>query len=609
MVAGLGLGLAAACAKYDDSDLQEKVSYLEGRLGALEEQVKTANKNIQDLQILTAGLDKAVFVTAVNKLTDGYEIRFSNGTSATIKDGKDGYAPAIGVKKGADEVYYWTLDGEWLLDGDGNKIRVNGEKGEPGDPGTPGQDGVTPQLTIIDGYWYVSIDDGETWGLIDKATGEDGDSFFKAVTWDDNYVYVTLQDDTKLQLSRGVNGVQALSVVPDLEDGSVLCVLNDFTIRCDVLPESASKTLAEMDPSLFKVNVVYTRTKAEVGGGLSLPVKSIAGSDGRLTLTVDGSELGEDFAVGKLAASASVGIDDGTHAAASGYFPLKYDKSVLAAVEKQWVALYSGWENIIDVGYSYEKRFFTQQNYDGGDVIGPDDEFDRQYMLYQLPNGAFKLFSDNQEVFYVLRNVTETSAEFFEYHPLEYYEEWMYFSAFYPDIYPADHYTADEYGCYETGTELFLTAASSPQPLDWNTWALNIGGKLYAIHDTCANYGLPTFEDAILSGLEQTIPFVRMNNFGEKEDFDKVDVMGKIVVMDRGSISFAVKLKNAYDAGAIAVICANNQSGVINANLSGVDPTVNIPLVTVSQNAGRLMNHLASVSVVYCADPNLIDEK
>lgn len=591
---------AVSCGKYDDSELRGKITSLENRVSSLEDLIKTANRNIQNLQTLTTGLDKAIFVTAVNKLSDGgYEIVFSSGDPVVIKNGEDGTTPAIGVKKDTDDVYYWTVNGEWLLDSDGNKVRVTGEKGDPG---------VTPQLTIIDGYWYVSTDGGETWTLMDKATGEDGDSFFKSVTWDSNYVYVTLQDDTVLKLSRGVDGVQAISVVPDFEDGGVLCLLNEFTVKFDVLPQSAAEALAAMDPEFLKVNVVYTRTKADVGEEVLLPVKSAEGLAGRLTVTVDGSLLSEDFAVGKIAANASLSVDDGSHAATSGYFPLKYDKSVLAAVEKQWVALYSGWENIIDVGYSYEKRFFTQQNYDGGDVIGPNDKFDRQYMLYQLPNGDFKLFSDNQEDFYVLRNVTETSAEFLEYHSLEYYEEWMYYSAFYPDIYPADHYTADEYGCYETGTGLFLTAVSSPEPLNWNTLALNIGGKYYAIHDTCADYGLPTFEDAVLYGMEQYVPIVRMNNKGEKEDFDKVDVMGKVAVVDRGGITFAEKLGNGCFAGAIAVICANNQSGVIKANLLGVDPVVNIPLVTVSQKAGQLLNGRTSVSVVYCTDPNEIDE-
>ena len=108
LAAGAALLFAAACSKYDDKELRDKISSLEGRVSTLEDLVKTANKNIQSLQTLTAGLDKAVFVTAVNELSDGsYEIQFSNSKTATIKngkdgkdgkDGEDGSTPAIGVK-------------------------------------------------------------------------------------------------------------------------------------------------------------------------------------------------------------------------------------------------------------------------------------------------------------------------------------------------------------------------------------------------------------------------------------------------------------------------------------------------------------------------------
>jgi hypothetical protein len=49
-----------------------------------------------------------------------------------------------------------------------------GAPGKDGEDGTPGQDGITPQLKIEDGYWYISYDNGSTWTRLSKATGEDG---------------------------------------------------------------------------------------------------------------------------------------------------------------------------------------------------------------------------------------------------------------------------------------------------------------------------------------------------------------------------------------------------------------------------------------------------
>ncbi|MDE6862271.1 MAG: DUF4988 domain-containing protein, partial [Alistipes sp.] len=40
-------------------------------------------------------------------------------------DGQTGHTPVIGAAKDDDGAYYWTVDGEWLLDGEGNKIRAS----------------------------------------------------------------------------------------------------------------------------------------------------------------------------------------------------------------------------------------------------------------------------------------------------------------------------------------------------------------------------------------------------------------------------------------------------------------------------------------------------
>lgn len=56
---------------------------------------------------------------------------------------------------------------------------------------------------------------------------------------------------------------------------------------------------------------------------------------------------------------------------------------------------------------------------------------------------------------------------------------------------------------------------------------------------------------------------------------------GKIALIDRGLCGFAVKTKMAQDAGAIAVIIANNVAGAP-PGMAGVDPTITIPTVSIS---------------------------
>lgn len=83
-------------------------------------------------------------------------------------------------------------------------------------------------------------------------------------------------------------------------------------------------------------------------------------------------------------------------------------------------------------------------------------------------------------------------------------------------------------------------------------------------------------------------------------------INGNIAVIDRGTCAFAVKAKIAQDAGAIGVIIVNNAAGVA-PGLAGADPTVTIPVVSVSQADGnRIKSALASniVNVTIALDPN-----
>ena len=63
-------------------------------------------------------------------------------------------------------------------------------------------------------------------------------------------------------------------------------------------------------------------------------------------------------------------------------------------------------------------------------------------------------------------------------------------------------------------------------------------------------------------------------------------VSGKIALIDRGVCGFAVKTKNAQNAGAIGVIIVNNVAGSP-PGLGGADPTITIRTVSISQADGQ----------------------
>ncbi len=64
---------------------------------------------------------------------------------------------------------------------------------------------------------------------------------------------------------------------------------------------------------------------------------------------------------------------------------------------------------------------------------------------------------------------------------------------------------------------------------------------------------------------------------------------GKIALLDRGTCTFVVKTKNAQNAGAIAVVVADNAAGSPPAALAGVDPTITIPTVRISLPNGNAL--------------------
>jgi hypothetical protein len=70
-------------------------------------------------------------------------------------------------------------------------------------------------------------------------------------------------------------------------------------------------------------------------------------------------------------------------------------------------------------------------------------------------------------------------------------------------------------------------------------------------------------------------------------------VFGNIALVDRGTCVFTVKVKTAQDAGAIAVLVADNAADNPPAGLGGIDPTITIPSVRVLRATGNAIKAFA----------------
>ena len=156
-----------------DTGLEDKVNSLESRVAKLESEVSRLNSDFVTLKSLVDKLSNGYLVESCTPVADGYLIKFTDNTSVTIRHGKDGTdgvdgtngtngqdgkTPSIGLRKDElDGNWYWTLNGEWLKDASGNRVKANG---------TDGKDGVTPQVKVEDGYWWLSTDGGISWTVL-----------------------------------------------------------------------------------------------------------------------------------------------------------------------------------------------------------------------------------------------------------------------------------------------------------------------------------------------------------------------------------------------------------------------------------------------------------
>lgn len=286
LAAGL-LGFAACTG-----ELEDRVTSLENRLDKLEALV---NDNVNSIKALVEANAKAVTINSVTTTDNGYVIKFSDGTTATItngqdgapgqngqdgapgQDGKDAAAPQIGVQE-IDGVLYWTVNGE-LLKFNGENIRVTGNDGQDGAPGQDGQDGkdgITPQFKVEEGKWYISFD-GEVWSEVGSAVTE-VKSVVTVETTDEAYIFHI--DDTTVSIPK----TNAFSLRLDQKDSIELKAGERIMLTYNIVGEDKTTHVA-VESSNFKAELdEYTKTlfitaPAEPVDGYVL-IKATRNSDG-----------------------------------------------------------------------------------------------------------------------------------------------------------------------------------------------------------------------------------------------------------------------------------------------------------------------------------------
>jgi len=166
----------AGCAKqYDDSDLRNRVTTLETKVGNLEAQMKAAN-----------AVALGQYVQKVEKTDEGVTVTYGDGTVVTLKISGGSGAGTLSVVKNAKEELCWAIDGEILQ--------------------YEGKDLVVSQVTNIyvkNGKLYAVIAGTETelGGFSGGTSLQDG--IFKDIEVTKENVVLTLSDNSKVNIPIG----------------------------------------------------------------------------------------------------------------------------------------------------------------------------------------------------------------------------------------------------------------------------------------------------------------------------------------------------------------------------------------------------------------------
>ena len=283
------------CRKpYDDSALVGRIDSLESRVAQLEELCQQMNTNISSLQTIINTLQNNDYVTGVTPIVKngkniGYTITFTKSQPITIyhgdngangingEKGEMGHTPQIGVKNDADDIYYWTLDGNWLLDNEGNRIKVQG---------TDGKDGITPLLKIENDYWYVSYDNGSTWSELSKATSDNNQnnttdinnsSPFQSIdTTNNDYVIFTLNNDTIIKLPK----LKSLSITFAIANGTACMPSASIKVGYTLTGADEGTTIETVGDGGWKSTV----TKTDDSSGYITVTAPASGGEGKVVM-------------------------------------------------------------------------------------------------------------------------------------------------------------------------------------------------------------------------------------------------------------------------------------------------------------------------------------
>ena len=172
----LGLLLVGCAREYDDSELRNRVTTLETKVGNLE-------ANMKAIQSATAD---GMFVQKVEELTKdgkvvGVTVTYTTGQVVTFEIAGAGAETNLSAVRNAAGKLCWALNGQ-IIQVDGKDLEV----------------GQTPTFSVENGHLFVTVDGQKT--DVGAMGGGLGDAIFKDIQVTDRAVVLTMDDGSTVEI-------------------------------------------------------------------------------------------------------------------------------------------------------------------------------------------------------------------------------------------------------------------------------------------------------------------------------------------------------------------------------------------------------------------------
>lgn len=180
-----------------DDSYGDSIRDMGTRITVLETSLVQLNRDIELLYYVARVMSLKARIVSVRKQNDGsylliFEDENGNNYTRIIKNGDDGSKGptgdngkskqiVFGIRQYIDGYYYWTLNGSFIHDANGMRVRADGYTGKDGEDGqdAAASTAIVPQVRINSEtrYWEISTDGGITWVTTDVyADGADGEN-------------------------------------------------------------------------------------------------------------------------------------------------------------------------------------------------------------------------------------------------------------------------------------------------------------------------------------------------------------------------------------------------------------------------------------------------